>query len=146
MGQGQEAVRIDARLAAADAPHVHRIAWVDYARLGEEMAQADICLGIFGTSDKAARVIPNKVYQALVVGKPLVTRDSPAMRELAQDDAPGLYLVPPADPAALLAALERFAGERAALPAELHGQLQRAFAFPALVEQWRGVIARAMAA
>jgi glycosyltransferase involved in cell wall biosynthesis len=144
IGQGQEAARIDARLAGADAPHIRRIAWVDYSRLGEEMARADICLGIFGTSDKAARVIPNKVFQALQAGKPLITRDSPAMRELAGGDAPGLYLVPPADPVALLDALARFGGERTSLPPTLHGRLREAFAFPALVEQWRLVIERAV--
>jgi len=37
---------------------------------------ADVCLGIFGTTDKALRVIPCKVYNCLAMGKPLITSRS----------------------------------------------------------------------
>ena len=37
------------------------------------LASADAILGIFGTSDKALRVIPNKVYQGLAVGRAVLT-------------------------------------------------------------------------
>lgn len=146
IGQGQEAARIDALLAGAQADHVERIAWVDYHDLRAAMAEADVCLGIFGTSDKAARVIPNKVFQALAAGKPLITRDSPAMRELATGDEPGLYLVPPGDAGALLDALERFAQERSSLPQPLHAALVAHFAPAALVRQWRAILARVVQA
>ena len=145
VGQGQDAPRIDRQLAEHDLPHVSRIGWVNYDELASLMEQADICLGIFGTSEKAARVIPNKVYQALSAGKPLITRDSPAMRELVPAGAEGLYLVPEADPAALLDALEQFTGEREELSAGLHSELRERFAFPALVEQWRTVLEKAAA-
>lgn len=145
VGQGQEAARIDGQLAEQELSHVSRIAWVNYQELAGLMEQADICLGIFGTSEKAARVIPNKVYQALSAGKPLITRDSPAMRELVPAGAEGLYLVPKADPVALLDALEQFTREREALPAGLHSELCERFAFPALVEQWRTVLEKALA-
>lgn len=145
VGQGQEGARIDDRLRAADTSHISRIAWVEYDELVKLMARADVCLGIFGDSEKAARVIPNKVYQALLADKPLVTRDSPAMRELVTGKERGLYLVPPADADALLAALERFAAERDALPAPLHAELRGSFAFPAIARQWREVLREARA-
>ena len=144
IGQGQEAARIDARLAGVEAPQVERIGWVAYDGLQDQLAAADVCLGIFGTSDKAARVIPNKVYQTLMADKPLITRDSPAMRELVSGEREGLYLVPPADPAALLDALEQFAQDRETLPATLHGDLCETFALPALTQQWRGVLEKAI--
>jgi len=84
--------------------------------LRRRVLAADICLGVFGGSQKAARVIPNKVYDALAAGRPLVTRYSTAARELLADDVTAL-LVPPADGAALAAALRRLCdeGERARL-------------------------------
>ena len=66
-------------------PNVDHVSWVEYSRLPGEYAAAGCALGIFGASDKAQRVIPNKAFQALAVGTPLVTADSPAARELLVD-------------------------------------------------------------
>jgi glycosyltransferase involved in cell wall biosynthesis len=71
-----------------------------------------VCLGIFGTSEKARRVVPNKIFQAMAVGRPIVTADTPAIRELLVHEREGL-LVPAGDPDALAAALVRLAGDEA---------------------------------
>ena len=92
-------------------PNVEWIDWVDYERLPEENQRAGCALGVFGTSAKAARVIPNKAFQALACGTPLVTGDTPAARELLRDGDSAL-LVPPGDPEALAAAVRRLAGDR----------------------------------
>ena len=63
-------------------------------------------LGVFGRSPKAARVIPNKAYQALACGTPLVTAATPAAAELLVDGESAL-LVPPGDPEALADAVRR---------------------------------------
>jgi glycosyltransferase involved in cell wall biosynthesis len=78
-------------------------AWLPYEQLPQRIGRADIVLGIFGDSAKASRVIPNKVYQALACGRPVVTRDSEAYPSIVRDnpDQHGLFLTPPADPAAL---------------------------------------------
>ena len=65
-------------------------------RLRARIVESDVCLGVFGTSGKAARVLPNKVYDALAAGRPLVTEDSPAARELLEDGRDAL-LVPAGD-------------------------------------------------
>jgi glycosyltransferase involved in cell wall biosynthesis len=90
--------------------NVEHVRWVDYERLPGELRRASCALGIFGTSAKAARVIPNKVFQALACGTPIVTADTPAARELLQDGESAL-LVPPGDPAALVEALRRVTPE-----------------------------------
>jgi glycosyltransferase involved in cell wall biosynthesis len=77
-------------------------------RLPALVARADISLGIFGTTPKAARVVPNKVFQTLALGKPVITADTPALRERF---VPGEHLlaVPPGDADALAAAIDRMA-------------------------------------
>ena len=84
--------------------------WVPYERLGDELGAAGIALGVFGTSDKAARVVPNKVWQAMAARRPVVTADTPAVREQLADGRSAL-LVPPGDAAALAGALRRLAAD-----------------------------------
>ena len=80
--RGRRPERIRKMLIDDPLPHVQWTDWLDYAQLNRRIAEADLCLGIFGTSDKAASVIPNKVFQIVATGRPLITRDSPAIREL----------------------------------------------------------------
>jgi glycosyltransferase involved in cell wall biosynthesis len=98
------------RLLADRPPNVAHVPWVEYERLAEELHRASCALGIFGTSTKAARVIPNKVFQALACGTPVSTADTPAARELLRDGESAL-LVPPGDPEALIAAIRRVTPE-----------------------------------
>ena len=93
-------------------PNIRRTAWIDYEHLPAELHRARAALGVFGTSAKAARVIPNKAFQALACGTPLVTADTPGARELLVDGESAL-LVPPSDPNALAAALRRLATDDA---------------------------------
>ena len=92
-------------------PNVEHVRWIPYEQLPCAFAAAGAALGIFGASAKARRVIPNKVFQALACGAPVVTADTPAARELLTDDEDAL-LVPPADAGALAAALRRLAADR----------------------------------
>ena len=55
-------------------------------------------------------MIPNKAFQAIACGTPLVTADTPAARELLVDGESAI-LVPPGDPTALAAAVRRLASE-----------------------------------
>ena len=103
VGSGQ----LDAVLAQPP-DNVEWVRWVEYERLPDELARAGCALGIFGGSSKADRVIPNKAYQALACGTPLVTGDTRAARELLVDGESAL-LVPPGDPDALAAAIRRLA-------------------------------------
>lgn len=102
IGRGQDEGRIRDILQCIDLPKLSWIPWVNYQDLSYWLSQASVCLGIFGDTNKAAMVIPNKVFQILMSGKPLITRDSPAIRELIKQESPGVWLVPPDDPQALL--------------------------------------------
>ena len=104
-GSGQLAPLLDDRPAS-----VEWIPWIPYEQLGDRLRAAACALGIFGTSAKAARVIPNKAFQALACGTPLVTADTPAARELLADGESAL-LVPAGDSDALAGALRHLAGD-----------------------------------
>lgn len=82
------------------------LAPTSYEMLAEHMAQASVCLGIFGDTPKTQMVIPHKVYEALAMGKPVVTADTPAVRELLTDGEHAL-LCSAADPEALADALRK---------------------------------------
>jgi len=105
IGRGQEAARVRAMLEANPLPRVQWLKWVEYDELLVYIKRADVCLGIFGTSEKAASVIPNKAFQIVAAGCPIVTRDSPAIRELLAQQPPCVRLVPAGDPEALAIAL-----------------------------------------
>lgn len=90
---------------ASDLSQVRFEPWVDYSNLPSRICQADLLLGVFGTTPKAGRVVPNKVYQALACARPLVTRHSTAYPEGLLQSESGIVFVPPGDSAALAAAV-----------------------------------------
>jgi glycosyltransferase involved in cell wall biosynthesis len=108
IGSGQERSKIRDMINRHPLSRLQWIPWVPYRELAEWIHRSDICLGIFGDSDKASRVIPNKVFQILSTGTPLITRDSPAIRELLRPGIPGVYLIPAMDDSSLVKALTDF--------------------------------------
>jgi glycosyltransferase involved in cell wall biosynthesis len=89
-------------------------------------------------------VIPNKAYQALACGVPLVTADTPAARELLVDGESAL-LVPAGDPGALAHALRRLAGDGALAKHVAAGGLaafRRHAATDVLARRWRDLLER----
>lgn len=105
IGKGQESDRIRRMLDKDPLEHVRCVDWVPYEELKDWITKVDVCLGIFGTSEKASCVIPNKVFQIVASGTPLITGDSPAIRELLSHEPPCAYLVPMGDAEALAHAL-----------------------------------------
>ncbi len=106
IGTGQTFARTAALVQRLGARDVRLLPPVPLAEVAGFARRCDIALGIFGTTPKAARVVPHKVFQAMLTGLPVITRDSPAARELFRDGE-HLVLVPPADPRALAEAIRR---------------------------------------
>lgn len=80
------------------------------ADLAARIHESDVVLGIFGSSEKAATVIANKVWQGLACGRPVITRQSAALEELAPLVGEALIQTPAADPAALASAIGQLEG------------------------------------
>lgn len=112
IGNGQDSKNIDTLINEYKTLNIKRIAWIKYDKLIDEILESDIVLGIFSDSDKASRVIPNKVFQAILAGKRIITRDSPAMRELVEPNAEGFDLITPNDPSILANTILKYANDR----------------------------------
>ena len=125
--------------------NVEWVPWIEYELLAGELHVAGAALGIFGSSDKAARVIPNKAFQALACATPLVTADTPAARELLVDGESAL-LVPPGDAQALANALRRLSsddGLRARIAAGGLAAYRRQASEEVLGRRWLSILERA---
>ena len=104
---GDGPLRGECEALAHNVPNLTFEDWLPYPQLAERIGRADVLLGIFGDSPKAGRVIPNKVYQALACGRPVVTRVSDAYPDALQNNpSSGLIFVKPADPTALASAVD----------------------------------------
>ncbi|MDF1497613.1 MAG: glycosyltransferase [Patescibacteria group bacterium] len=55
---------------------------VPYEQLNILINDSTIVLGIFGETEKTNRVIPNKVYEGLAAKKIVITKDTPAIKEI----------------------------------------------------------------
>ncbi|MDH7511518.1 MAG: glycosyltransferase [Clostridiales bacterium] len=79
--------------------------WINQVALAEKIAsEADICLGIFGRTEKASRVVPHKIFQAMALRKPVITGRTPAAREFFTHGK-DIYFCPAGDPESLARAI-----------------------------------------
>jgi glycosyltransferase involved in cell wall biosynthesis len=96
VGHGPDRARVE-QIVGQD----ERVTWIDWLPaedLAGALAQHHICLGIFGTTEKAAQVVPTKVYLGAASGCAVITGDSPPQARLLGSTA---FLVPRGDPGAL---------------------------------------------
>jgi glycosyltransferase involved in cell wall biosynthesis len=108
LGDGDLRSRLETR--AQGMANVRFEPWTPYEDLPSRLAQAHILLGIFGTTPKAAMVIPNKVFQAMAMGRPLITRYSEAYPQQVRDSTV-IGWVPAGDASALAAQVEKMAAD-----------------------------------
>jgi glycosyltransferase involved in cell wall biosynthesis len=135
-----------APLLAGRPSNVEHVPWIAYETLPDAYRRAGCALGIFGTGAKAARVIPNKVFQALATARPVITADTPGARELLTHELDAL-LVPPGDPQALAEAVRRLR-EDEALAARLadagRSTYEARASEPVLGARWRALLEAAV--
>ncbi len=104
VGGGQTYVSIRSLSSGMPGDLVEFVPEVAASSLAGMIAGSDIVLGVFGTTPKADMVIPNKVYQALAVGRPVITAGTAAVREIFRDGE-HVMMVPAGDPGALADAI-----------------------------------------
>ena len=80
IGDGPEKLKVVALATHYALENVIFIDWMKRDELPHYLAQADVCLGVFGTTQQSLITVHNKIYEALAMRKPLITGDSAAVR------------------------------------------------------------------
>ena len=99
IGRGQEKKKI---LDISQQLRMKNIKFIDFMPKNElvfKLAGSDACLGTFGGNARAQREIAHKIYECLAIRKPLITADTPAIRELFNENE--VMMVKAADPESL---------------------------------------------
>jgi glycosyltransferase involved in cell wall biosynthesis len=104
VGQGPErekAIKLAESLGLANISFVD---WLEPGVLVERAARAEICLGAFGETPQSLMTVQNKIYASIAMRKPLISGDSPAVRE-ALTHGENIYLCQRLNPQALAEAV-----------------------------------------
>lgn len=64
--------------------------WKNQKTINKYIENSNVCLGIFGKSKKSQSVIPNKIYQIIQVGRPIVTANTRAQINFFKEDNTGV--------------------------------------------------------
>ncbi len=112
IGDGQDRAECQRLARSETSGLVEWIDWVEPSELGAVVNEHHVCLGVFGTTPKAARVVPNKVFQGVAAGCAIVTADTPPQRRVLGEAA---AYVAAGDGARLAATLTELADDPARL-------------------------------
>lgn len=102
VGSGQQFKLVENLIAHHGLKNVDLTGKLPQGELPNLIASSSLCLGIFGTSAKAERVIPQKVFEFMASGAPILTRSS----ESYTKDFDGAILTCEPTPEALASAIE----------------------------------------
>jgi len=135
----------DRQRAQAMPPHKVCVAseFLPDEQLRRYIDRAHLVAGVFGTSDKARRVVPFKVMLALSAGRPVITGRTPAITSTLRDGVE-CATVPVGDGHALAAELQRLANvpeELCALAAAGREAYLREFSIRGVGDRLRAVCA-----
>lgn len=82
LGGGMLRPHIEQKIKQYGLLNINLLPSVAYEQLPSHIQKANLCLGVFGSSEKVQRVVPNKIYEYLSCGKIVITRESLACREI----------------------------------------------------------------
>ncbi len=145
VGTGPERAAVEAQ--ARGVANLRFVDWVPYDDLPSWIERSDVCLGVFGTSRKAAMVIPNKVYQCAAGARPVVSADTTGVREVFADGET-ICLTAPGDDRQLADTLLMLAGDgdrRRALGSAARALMRERFDLRRQGERLRSLITRRVA-
>jgi glycosyltransferase involved in cell wall biosynthesis len=108
VGDGKERPNLMAQAAALDLTNVYFIPPVSKAEMAEALAAADACLAILKPIPLYGTVYPNKVFDYMAAGRPVILAIDGVIREVVEQAQGGVF-TPPGDAAALAEAIRQLA-------------------------------------
>jgi len=85
LGNGQTYQQIQDLTSKLNPNNITFLPPVPLRELAHHISNSNICLGIFGNTPKTQRVIPTKVFNSMGMSKPVITADTPAIKEIFTD-------------------------------------------------------------
>tara|TARA_R110002072_G_scaffold100107_5_gene220410 strand:+ start:33726 stop:34883 length:1158 start_codon:yes stop_codon:yes gene_type:complete len=73
IGDGQDAAYVSKYASQKSKYFTWNKSWCSSEELALEITRSDICLGIFGSTNKTQRVCPYKIYHYARIGRPIIT-------------------------------------------------------------------------
>lgn len=104
IGDGPERSKVEKMVEGYRLPNVSLVDWLATDALLEEIAGADLCLGVFGTTPQSLMTVQNKIYEGMALAKPVLTGDGPAVKQSLQHGK-HVYLCDRANPQSLAQAI-----------------------------------------
>ncbi|HUF39523.1 MAG TPA: glycosyltransferase family 4 protein [Anaerolineales bacterium] len=110
LGDGKEKGRLMGRAEAMGLKNLRFLPPVPKLGMREALAAADACIAILKPVEAYRTVYPNKVFDYLAAGRPVVLAIEGVIREVVEAAGAGIP-VPPGDPGALAGALRELAAD-----------------------------------
>jgi glycosyltransferase involved in cell wall biosynthesis len=106
LGDGKEKPALMAQATQSGLTNLHFLPPVPKAGMAEALAAADACLAILKPIPLYATVYPNKVFDYMAAGRPVILAIDGVIRRVVEQADGGLF-TPPGDPTALAQAILR---------------------------------------
>jgi len=113
LGDGKERQALVARARAICLPNLFFLPAVPKEEMDEALAAADACIAILKPLEVYKTTYPNKVFDYMAAGRPVILAIDGVIRQLIEAAEAGVF-VPPGDPEALAGAIRALAANRSA--------------------------------
>lgn len=142
VGDGKEKTALQERAAGMGLENVLFLPPVPKSEMAGALAGADACLAILKPIEAYKTTYPNKVFDYMAAGRPVVLAIDGVIREVVEAAGCGIF-VPPGDPAAMAEAVRSLAADKGqARRMGLKGRhcLEEHFSRAALAEKLTGIL------
>jgi len=108
LGDGKEKPRLQQRAVAMGLANLHFLPPVPKTEMAQALAAADVCIAILKPIEMYKTVYPNKVFDYMAAGRPVILAIDGVIREVVESAQAGT-LVQPGDAAAMAEAIRHYA-------------------------------------